>query len=117
MSEQIAAITIRRLDRSDSEALSHLAALDSGAVPEGAVLGAEVDGQLLAAVSLVDGASVADPFSRTTELRAMLQLRAAQLSRPEARRRGLRVERPRRARAALAGSVPGAGGRLLTLGR
>jgi hypothetical protein len=115
MTDQIAAITIRRLDESDSAALSRLAQLDSGSVPEGAVLGAEVEGRLLAAVSLADGASVADPFSRTTELRAMIELRAAQLRRREAPRHGLRSESAGRSRGALAGSVPGAGGRLLTL--
>ena len=114
MTDQIAAITIRRLDESDAHALSRLAALDSGAVPAQPVLGAEVGGRLLAAVSLSDGGLVADPFSPTSELRALLDLRVAQSQRRPRRARWVR--RPARSHAALAGSVPGAGGRLLTLG-
>ena len=63
-------ITIRRLDLNpaDRQALERLAALDSRPPIAGPVLGAEVDGELLAAIS-VDGAQlIANPFRRTSEL-------------------------------------------------
>ena len=114
MNDQISSLTIRRLDvEADAAALARLAQLDSAEIPAHPALGIEVEGRLLAAVSLVDGASLADPFSRTTELRALLELRAAQLRRRATGRVGVRGAR--RPTAALPGSVPGAGGRLLTL--
>lgn len=82
------AMTIRRMDltEADRSAVAQLAARDSGAPLEAPVLGIEVEGRLLAARSLSSGEVVADPFSRTAELRAMLELRAAHLQR---RRPGL----------------------------
>ena len=41
---------------------------------------AEVGGQLCAALSLADGAVVANPFLRTTELLNLLHARAVQLT-------------------------------------
>ena len=103
-------VVIRRLAPDDSSAVRRLAQLDSSPLPEGPLLGAEVEGRLLAAISLTSGESVADPFARSEELRALLELRAAQLRRRL--RRGRRLPRLRRpkARAALAGSPPGAAG-------
>jgi hypothetical protein len=113
-----AAVTIRRLDGSEADlrALRALAERDSRSPLDGQVLVAEVEGRALAAISLATGDLLADPFSRTDELRSLLELRAAQLRRRE-RRAGGRSERVHRARAhaALAGSPPGAGGRLLEL--
>ena len=40
---------------------------------------AEVDGRVLAALPLRDGRALADPFRRTADLVALLELRAAQL--------------------------------------
>jgi hypothetical protein len=108
----IGSVTLRRLEGADAEALERLADLDSATPPGGRLLGAEVEGVLLAAISLDTGELVSDPFSRTGELRAMLELRAAQLGR---RTRFQRLAFRTRPRAALAGSPPGAGGRLLTL--
>jgi hypothetical protein len=101
-------ITIRRMDLSDADrkALARLAQLDSRPRPEGIVLGAEVGGRLVAAISLDSGDVVADPFSRTGELRTLLELRAAQLGhRPARRLRGARMRRS--PRAAVGGSPPG----------
>ena len=101
-------ISIRRLGGDDLAEVERLAQLDSGRPPEGALLGVEIEGRLLAAISLTTGESVANPFSRTGELRALLELRAAQLRRRE-NRRGRRLHLPRpKARTALAGSPPGA---------
>jgi hypothetical protein len=101
-------ISIRRLGGDDMTEVERLAQLDSRRPPEGALLGVEIEGRLLAAISLTTGESMADPFSRTGELRALLELRAAQLRRREDRRgRPLHLPRPK-VRAALAGSPPGA---------
>ncbi len=114
-SQKHTGITIRRLGTSDEAAIGRLAELDSGNRPAGALLGAEIEGRLLVATSIETGESVADPFSRTEELRVLVGMRVAQLNgsqRPaKRRRRGGRT----RSRGALAGSPPGAGGKLLTL--
>jgi hypothetical protein len=99
------AITIRRFDvtEADQAQLARLAELDSQRRLEGPVLGAEIEGRLLAAVSMETGGMLADPFSRTTELRAMLKLRLAQL--------GQRHDgRGRRSRVFGHGSRPALGG-------
>jgi hypothetical protein len=102
-------IRIRRLRDNDLAAVERLAQLDSRRPPEGALLGVEIDGRLLAAISLATGESMADPFSRTGELRALLELRAAQLRRRENGRRRLPRHLPQpKTRAALAGGPPGA---------
>ena len=102
-------MTIRRLDvdGADRAALAHLAQLDSRQDLEGSILGAEVEGRLLAAISIETGDVIADPFSRTSELRALLKLRTAQLhERHGGRRRGSRVF-GRGSRPALGGSPAG----------
>jgi hypothetical protein len=106
-------VVIRRLAEDDGGAVKRLAQLDSGRAPEGPLLGAEVEGRLLAAISLTSGESVADPFARTGELRALLELRAAQLRRRLRRRRRVPRFPRRKAPAALAGSPPGAAGWLI----
>ena len=111
-------LTIRRLSESDAREVRRLEALDTGPMLQGAMLGAEVEGRLLAAVSIDTGEVVADPFSRTAELRSLLELRAGQLRgrSADADRHAGRIRRPRRhSRGSLAGSPPGAGGRLLSL--
>ena len=102
-------ITIRPARSSDSPAITRLAALDSAPRPLGEVLLAEVDGEAWAALSLESGAVVADPFRLTTELVALLRLRAAQLAGadgPVARRGG--ATEPVEPRSARIAAVPGA---------
>ena|SRR5688572_6311374 len=100
-------MVIRRLDGDDRADVERLAQLDSRPAPEGALLGLTVEGRLVAAISLATGESIADPFSRTGELRALLELRVAQLRRREiGHRRHLRLPRPK-ARAALGVPRPG----------
>ena len=108
-------IRIRHLTEADAAAVERLAQLDSADVPAGPLLGAEIEGRLLAITSLSESATVADPFSRAAELRDLLELRAAQLRHRQPRRRRFRPDAERPARATLAGSPPGAGGRLLSL--
>lgn len=106
-----AGMVIRRLDGRDADALLHLASLDSAPTPTGEWLGAEVEGRLLAAASLDGQDTIADPFSRTSELRELLELRVGQLR----GRTAHGARRIARRRATLAGSHPGGGGRLLRL--
>jgi hypothetical protein len=108
----LAGITIRRLEDADLPAVQRLAELDSAHVPEGPLLGIEVEGRLLAATPLLGGETIADPFSRTGELRALLELRAEQI---RARERRSAAFRRGRARASLPGAPSGASGRLATL--
>ena len=72
-------LTLRLAGPADSEALDRLAQLDSRRAPRGAVLVAEVRGDLWAAVSLDDGHAVADPLHPTGELVALMLERARQL--------------------------------------
>jgi hypothetical protein len=99
-------MTIRRMDLSDEDraAVASLAEVDTSEALAGPVLGAEVEGSLLAAISLSTGEVIADPFSRTAELRDLLELRAKQLRGREARG-GLGIGR--RPRPAVGGSPPG----------
>jgi drug/metabolite transporter (DMT)-like permease len=81
-------VQIRPAAQADVVALHRLAGLDSKAWTGGAALVAEVGGELWAALSLDGGPVIADPFRRTTDLLALLELRREQLAR--------RVAQPRR---------------------
>lgn len=113
MSDGIGEITIRLLEEQDRDEVARLAELDSSSVPLGRLLGASIDGRLLVAHSLATGRQIADPFVKTSELRTLVSQRARQLN--GARRGRARRLFGRRSRAALPGSPPGGGGRLLTL--
>jgi hypothetical protein len=77
--EQYESVTVRRARPGDSPALRVLAERGRGRLPRHPALVAEVDGAVLAARSLADGAAVADPSRPTAQLRELLALRAAQL--------------------------------------
>ncbi len=115
-SGRIGEISLGMLCAEDADELERLAQRDTSTVPAGRVLGARLDGRLVAALSVSSGHSVADPFVRTEELQELLGERAAQLL---GRGHGLRERMfgrgARRSRAALPASPPGAGGKLLTL--
>ena len=88
-------VLIRAARGSDGAALERLAELDSSRVPAGALLVAEADGRLVAAIASSTGEAIADPFLPTADVIALLELRAAGVSAPRsrrrlARRRGLR---------------------------
>ena len=72
-------ITIRPARAADASALANLAERDSAEVPLEPVLIAEASGELRAAVSLYDGAAIADPFKHTRWMVELLHTRAAQL--------------------------------------
>jgi hypothetical protein len=85
----LSSITIRPAYADDERALRRLAALDSAAAaPRGPLLLAEVDGVLKAALSLSDGSSIADPFTRTADVVELLR-QAAAPGHVRPRRRGL----------------------------
>ena len=86
-------LTVRALDTSDAKALASLAELDSAGTPSGPVLGAVVGGRLLAALPLDGGRAVADPFTHTSDLVALLELRARQLQRHDDRALVARLRR------------------------
>jgi hypothetical protein len=77
---------IRNSTPADAARVRELAALDSRRSPAGELLVGEVDGELVAAVSLTGEGSVADPFRPTADLVTLLKLRAAQLGGVAARR-------------------------------
>jgi hypothetical protein len=72
----VAQVTIRAAGAADGDALRRLAELDSARVPEAPVLVAEVAGQMRAAISIPDGAVVADPFHPTKEVIDMIRIHA-----------------------------------------
>lgn len=84
-------VTVRPAYADDGQALARLAALDSVQVPGGRLLVAEVDGELLAALSLLDGSTIADPFHRTRHLVELLHLHARASTAAPSRRRRLRL--------------------------
>src|SRR5688500_3836590 len=100
-------LVMRRLDGDDRVDGERLEEPDSRPAPDGGRVGSAGAARRVAAISLAPGESIADPFSRTGERRALLELRVAQLRRREnGRRRHLRLLRPK-ARAALAVPRPG----------
>ncbi len=76
---QLDHIFMRRSAAGDANALERLAQLDCAPAPIAPGLVAEVRGRLIAYVSLADGQVIADPFEHTTDVVAVLRLRAAQL--------------------------------------
>jgi hypothetical protein len=77
-------VVIRRTTSADGPALAALAALDAAPLPLGPSIVAEVDGVPRAVLPLDDGArAFGDPFAPTSELVALLELRAAQIRRNE----------------------------------
>jgi len=71
-------ISIRLATHDDDSTLIRLAALDSAPAPNGSVLVADVDGEIVAAHSIVKSRSIADPFRQTADVRELLELRARQ---------------------------------------
>jgi hypothetical protein len=69
-------ITITHSLESDADAIRRLALLDDRRPPHGPALLAYVDGELRAAVGILDGQVVADPFHLTAGIVEMLRLEA-----------------------------------------
>lgn len=69
-------LIIRIAISTDAEMLERLALLDDQRPLTGDVLVAEIDGTILAARSVNTGRTIADPFHRTANLVALLDVRA-----------------------------------------
>jgi hypothetical protein len=91
----VSSMTIRYASDRDAADLARLAALDSSRVPDGALLVAEIDGELWAAVAIGRGEAIADPFRPSGPVVELLRARARQLVGDAPRR----WSRPRLARA------------------
>jgi hypothetical protein len=105
------AITLRLAGPADEQILASLAELDSTVPPAPPVLIAEVGGDIYAALSLHDGALIADPFHDSMGAQQLLRARAAQLQgdrRPSWRRRLLNRANPRARGATPSAAMPGA---------
>ena len=74
-----AELSVRMAQEADHEAIVRLAQLDSAATPAGRMLIGSVGSRPAAALSLDDGAVVADPFTPTVELVQLMRMRARQL--------------------------------------
>jgi hypothetical protein len=96
------AIVIRAAAPADDAALVRLAALDSARPLGSAALVAEADGTIVAALDLATGRTIADPFTPSADLVALLEVRATRLrGRPQRTPRGPGLfERTRHALAA-----------------
>jgi hypothetical protein len=71
-------ITITHSTEADDRSVRRLAALDDRRPPHGPALLAYVGGELRAALGLLDGQAVADPFHRTADIIELLRLQARQ---------------------------------------
>jgi hypothetical protein len=80
-------VSLRHATAADEPALRDLAALESVRLPAGPFLVGEVDGAVLAALSLIDGTAIADPFHRTAELVDLLRTHGAAKAAAERRER------------------------------
>ena len=69
-------ITITHSTEADAEKVWRLSLLDDRRPPKGPALLAYAGGELLAAVGLLDGRAVADPFRPTADLVDLLRLHA-----------------------------------------
>jgi hypothetical protein len=76
------AVVIRPVYPDDAAALERLAALDSRRPLAGPAFVAERDGRILAAISLADDRTIADPFVPTADLIALLRVHAAETAAP-----------------------------------
>ena len=88
-------VVLRRSTAQDAAALARLAQLDGAPRPVGAVLVAELDGEIVAAVPFAGGRAIADPFRPTAELVELLRARTAAPPAPSRRLPRLPHLRPR----------------------
>jgi hypothetical protein len=97
------AVSFRLARVSDEPSLERLAALEGREVPRGGQLVAEVNGEVVAAMPLAGGDTLADPFRPTAHLLPLMRMHAAQLYTPSRPRRALHVfhHRPAHARATI----------------
>jgi hypothetical protein len=80
-------LVLRRSGSQDAAALTRLAQLDGAPRPVDAVLVAELDGEIVAAVPFDGGRAIADPFRPTAELVELLRTRTRLLAKNAPSRR------------------------------
>jgi hypothetical protein len=79
-------VALRMAERDEAPAVRRLAALDDARALEGPVLLAVMDGEPVAAMSLLDRRVVANPFMPTRDLVQLLRVRADHIVGPGPRR-------------------------------
>jgi hypothetical protein len=84
-------VTVRHATRADLPAVARLAELDSARAPSGRILVAELDGSVVAAISLDSGEVFADPFVSTADVVEDLRAKAVQVRRADDLETGLRA--------------------------
>ena len=84
-------LVLRRSGAQDAAALTRLAQLDSAPRPDDAVLVAELDGEIVAAMPFDGGRAIADPFRPTAELVELLRTRTRLLAKAAPARRLPRI--------------------------
>src|SRR5437763_9898939 len=77
--ESLTRYIVRLAEPADDSALRRLAGLDSSRLPVGPLLVGEMGGGIQAALPVMGGRGIANPFVRTAELTTLLELRAGQL--------------------------------------
>jgi hypothetical protein len=90
-------VALRLAGADEAQLVRRLAQLDDAPALRGPALLALVDGEPVAALSLLEDRVVANPFTRTQEAVALLRLRARDLRGETRRRRPKLVFRPRAA--------------------
>ena len=73
-------VAVRMARPEDEPAIRRLASLDGKRVPAGRLLVAEADSELIAALPVAGGSAVADPFRWTSDVVALMEMRAAQIA-------------------------------------
>jgi hypothetical protein len=73
-------VAVRLAHAEDEEAIRRIAALDGKKAPEGRILVAEADHEVIAALAINGGHAVADPFRWTSDVVALMEMRAEQLA-------------------------------------
>lgn len=73
-------VAVRIARPEDEAAIRRIASLDDKKAPEGRRLVAEADHEIIAALSIGGGTAVADPFRWTSDVVALMEVRAEQIA-------------------------------------
>ena len=73
-------VAVRLARPEDEGAIRRIASLDGKKAPSGPLLVAEADNEVIAALSIASGEAVADPFRWTSDVVALMEMRAEQLA-------------------------------------
>ena len=92
---EIPPVTIRRLGAHDAAAVTRLAQLDTARAPSGELIGAELDGHLVAAISTATGEAISRPVpAHRRDRRRAAAARKPANARPTLRTRLVSMLRP-----------------------